>query len=76
MMVLMMIMTILIMIMMAPLHAWAGLETARTRLLGPLGLATLDKEDWAYRGDYDNWDRGGDPFFQRLQVSSPLQVGK
>ena len=56
-----MIMTILIRIMMAPLHAWAGLETARTRLLGPLGLATLDKEDWAYRGDYDNGDRGGDP---------------
>ena len=30
-------------------HAWLALETARERLLGPLGLATLHKHDWAYR---------------------------
>jgi len=43
-----------------PAIAWKGLQTMGKRLLGPLGLATLDKEDWAYRGDYDNSDQSDD----------------
>ena len=41
-------------------HVRLALDTLVTRLMGPLGLATLDPEDWAYRGDYDNSDQGGD----------------
>jgi len=44
----------------SPDRAWAGLQTMGTRLLGPLGLATLDSKDWAYRGDYDNSNQSND----------------
>uniref|UniRef100_A0A7E4ZTU8 Glycogen debranching enzyme n=1 Tax=Panagrellus redivivus TaxID=6233 RepID=A0A7E4ZTU8_PANRE len=34
--------------------AWKAIEAATKYLIGPLGIKTLDPEDWAYHGDYNN----------------------
>ena len=36
----------------SPLNARIALEVAEESLLAPIGMRTLDRDDWAYRGDY------------------------
>ncbi|MEE6527185.1 hypothetical protein FKM82_028362, partial [Ascaphus truei] len=40
--------------MFTPLKAWRALEVTEKKLVGPLGMKTLDADDMVYCGVYDN----------------------
>ncbi|OQV14546.1 Glycogen debranching enzyme [Hypsibius exemplaris] len=42
-------------------NAWSVLEVIQARLVGPLGMRTLDADDWAYDPNYDNNDQSSNP---------------
>ena len=44
-----------------PENAWKALQVVKKKLLGPLGIATLDPDDWNNRGNYDNSNDSNDP---------------
>ena len=53
-----------------PQHAWAALQIVRLKLLGPLGIATLDPDDWSYRYISPNFE------IDRVLVTKTLSISR